>query len=414
MLVKYKTRENSLNSTMKLTVEDKALFSVFQPVYSFSNQACVGVEALVRGRSLKTGFQVPVPECLSVPEGESSAVFNQKLNQMHLHNWQALKLPNTWLFLNLDIQEISNLEDLCVGKLIADQELLGHEVVVEVVENEIVDEALFLQVIERLRQQGCLIALDDFGAGHSNIDRIWKVQPDIVKLDRGVLLEATRSARSESILRNLTRLIKQAGSVSLLEGVETKEQALLAMDVGVDLVQGYYFARPQPFLDQVKAGQACLEDVTASYPAYLDEQKQMSNRHKATYHSLFETLADVVLFTELELKMARAAEHSFVKRFYILDDQGYQVSEDSYQKTMSDCIDVLRKGKGLCWRNRNYFMSAIAQPEAVFVSEPYRSLIDMQLCLTISKVVELAGSWYVACFDVHYYDRSTDTGSTSV
>lgn len=413
MLLNYKTWEGRLNSTINLTLDNKSLFSVFQPIYSFSNQACIGVEALVRGRSVTTGFQLPVVDCLTVPEGHSSAVFNLKLNQMHLHNWQAVRSPNTWLFLNLDIQAVSNLEDLCIGDLIAEQQLLGHEVVVEVVENEIVDESLFLPIIERLRQQGCLIALDDFGAGHSNIDRIWKIQPDIVKLDRGVLIEATRSGRSESILRNLTRLIKQAGSVSLLEGIETKEQAMLAMDVGVDLVQGYYFARPQPLLDQVQQGQSRLEDIIACYPDYLEEQKKRNRQHQASYQALLDAVEEVELFSELEFKMAQAAQHSIVKRFYILDDQGYQISEDYNQRVSPDCVDVLRKGKGLCWRNRNYYVRAIAKPEDVFVSEPYRSLIDMQLCLTVSKVVKLAGSWFVACFDVHYFDRSMDSEATT-
>ncbi|WP_019556545.1 EAL domain-containing protein [Thiomicrorhabdus arctica] len=87
-----------------MEMEGKELYSVFQPIYSFSNQACIGAEALVRGRSEKTGFQVSVNECLRVPNELTNAEFSQRLNTLHLRNWQTSKIPNSWLFLNLDFQ----------------------------------------------------------------------------------------------------------------------------------------------------------------------------------------------------------------------------------------------------------------------------------------------------------------------
>ncbi|MDX1796631.1 MAG: EAL domain-containing protein, partial [Hydrogenovibrio sp.] len=146
-------------------VESKSLFSVFQPIYSFSNQACIGVEALIRGRSTETGFQVPVSECLAEPEHLTKAEYSQMINRMHLKNWQSLKLPDSWIFLNLDFEGVSSLDDLCIADLLTELKMQGHEVVIEVVESEITDEDVFDAIIQTLRQLGCLIALDDFGAG---------------------------------------------------------------------------------------------------------------------------------------------------------------------------------------------------------------------------------------------------------
>jgi len=238
-----------------LELETKVLHSVFQPIYSFSNQACIGVEALVRGRSIETGSEIPVYECLEEPQGMSKTEFARQLNRIHLLNWQHSEAADNWVFINLDFQSVSALDDFCLEDLISSLALNGRQIVVEVVESEIQDEKLFEKLIAKLRSFGCFIALDDFGAGHSNIDRIWKVEPDIVKLDRQVLLEASKSIRSQSILRNLTRLIQQSGSICLLEGIETKEQAMLAMDVGVDLVQGFYFAKPSAEFDSVSEGE---------------------------------------------------------------------------------------------------------------------------------------------------------------
>ncbi|MDG4813124.1 EAL domain-containing protein [Hydrogenovibrio sp. 3SP14C1] len=401
--------------TQTLNIESKKLYSVFQPIYSFSNQACVGVEALVRGTSLETGFQVTVDECLTVPNSMKQANFSQALNQLHVTNWQQSKLPDNWLFLNLDFENVTNLDDICIEQVLKDLNIKGHEIVIEVVESEITDETLFEQVIETLRGLGCLIALDDFGAGHSNVDRIWKAQPDIVKLDRGVLLEASKSLRSQSILKNLTRLIKEAGSVCLLEGVETKEQALLAMDAGVDLVQGFYFARPHQLLDQVEKGQRCVKEVIDEYPLYIKERTFITSIQRKGYEALFESMEELDQFDFLEERMAdHVSNLSFVKRFFILDQEGFQVSNEYDPPSVEDRVEVLKKGKGLCWKNRRYFTKALQKSGNIHVSEPYRSLIDMQLCFTISKQVFLEEGNFVACFDVVYHDKSMESVQISI
>lgn len=401
--------------SQSLQIENKKLHSVFQPIYSFSNQACVGVEALVRGTSLETGFHITVDDCLTVPESMKQADFSQALNHLHVKNWQQSKLPDSWLFLNLDFENVCNLDDICIEQVMKDLGIKGHEIVIEVVESEITDETLFEQVIETLRGLGCLIALDDFGAGHSNVDRIWKAQPDIVKLDRGVLLEATKSLRSQSILKNLTRLIKEAGSVCLLEGVETKEQALLAMDAGVDLVQGFYFARPHQLMDQVEKGQRCVKKVIDEYPLYIKERTFITSIQRKGYEALFEAMEELEKFDFLEEKMASHVSNlSFVKRFFILDQEGFQVSDEYNPPRVKDRIEILKKGKGLCWKNRRYFTKALQKSGQVHVSEPYRSLIDMQLCFTISKQVVLEEGSFVACFDVVYHDKSMESVQISI
>lgn len=390
------------------------MYSVFQPIYSFSNQACIGAEALVRGRSQESGFQVPVYECLSVPDNQSQAAFSQQLNLMHFENWSKLKRPDNWLFLNLDFEGVTSFEDLCIADLLADFNIQGYEVVIEVVESEIKDEALFHKIIDTLRSLGCLIALDDFGAGHSNVDRIWKAQPDIVKLDRSVLLEASKSIRSQSVLRNLTKLIKQAGSICLLEGVENQEQALLAMDIGVDLLQGFYFARPRQLLDRIHQGEACIKEVTEVYPTYLEEKLFLKQIQCKGYETLFDNFKGLSQLGELEYEMEKLLGLSFVKRFFILDEDGYQVSDEHNVFQAEKPVSVLKKGKGLCWKNRRYFVKAINKPADLYVSEPYRSLIDMQLCLTVSKVVVINQVRFVACFDVGYVDKSTECIQISV
>jgi len=401
---------------LTVDIEGKLLHSVYQPIYSFSNQACVGVEALIRGNNKVTGEPVPVYECLRYPQSMSRSDFTRSINDIHLRNWLARNTPENWLFLNLDFKGLTNIDDLCLESLIAEIGMQGHQIVVEVVESEITDEVLFEELISLLRGLGCLIALDDFGAGHSNIDRIWKAEPDIVKLDRQVLLEATKSTRSESVLRNLTKLIQQSGSISLIEGVETREQALLAMDVGLDLVQGFYFAMPNADSSNIHEGEKRVREITDAYPSYVTEKQFVKTIQKKGYETLFECLYNAADIEDMEQKMLETSDMSFVKRFFILDAFGYQVSEE-HNRTVPDeySHDVLKKGKGLCWKNRRYFVKAQLNPNDIYISQPYRSLVDVQLCLTISKVIKTKkGELFVACYDVFYHDKSISSVQISI
>ncbi|WP_460187604.1 EAL domain-containing protein [Thiomicrorhabdus hydrogeniphila] len=393
-----------------LKFNGKKLYSVFQPIYSFSNQACIGAEALVRGRSLVTNNAISVKDCLNVPSDFTKGEFTRQLNRMHLQNWKEKNTGQNWIFLNLDFQYFDRLSDLCIEGLLDELGLQGYQLVVEVVESEIYDDLLFQDLILSLRDYGCLIALDDFGAGHSNVDRIWKVQPDIVKLDREVLIEATKSMRGQSILRNLTLLIQQAGSIALLEGVETKEQALLAMDSGVDLVQGFYFSKPNSDFALVEKGEQKITEVTHLYPFYQRENRKADKLQKKNYESLFEGLHGIDSAIELEEIMFKVSEQKMVKRFYILDDKGFQISDEYLLKTDDKSLikeNILKKGKGLCWKNRRYFIKAMQNPKQIYVSTPYRSLIDVELCLTVSKVISLTNDREViACYDIYYQNQA--------
>jgi len=88
-----------------------------------------------------------------------------------------------------------------------------HRVVIEILESEINDQAYLKDLIKHFRNMGCLIAIDDFGAGHSNFDRIWELEPDIVKIDRSLIKRAAINSKVKRILSGMESLIHEAGSL---------------------------------------------------------------------------------------------------------------------------------------------------------------------------------------------------------
>ena len=95
-----------------------------------------------------------------------------------------------------------------------------------------------------LRNSGVKIAIDDFGVGHSNLERISNVDADIVKLDRRFVADGRRSERRMSILRHVRQLTHSLGIKLIAEGIETAEQESMLTDVGIVEHQGFFRGRP--------------------------------------------------------------------------------------------------------------------------------------------------------------------------
>ena len=106
------------------------------------------------------------------------------------------------------------------------------------------DETRLALAFEYYRTLGCLIVIDDFGAGYSNFDRIWRLKPDIVKIDREMTRRATVEPLARRMFAGIVSVLHEAGALVCVEGIETEAEALCATDADADLVQGHYFAPP--------------------------------------------------------------------------------------------------------------------------------------------------------------------------
>ncbi len=105
--------------------------------------------------------------------------------------------------------------------------------------------------LESLRRLGdsagtSQIAIDDFGTGHSNIVNLLRYQPQVIKIDRYLVQEICKDQNKQLFVRNVVEFANLNGILTLAEGVETSNELHTLIDLGVDLIQGYYTGRPQP------------------------------------------------------------------------------------------------------------------------------------------------------------------------
>jgi EAL domain-containing protein (putative c-di-GMP-specific phosphodiesterase class I) len=228
--------------------------SVFQPIFSNLDGGVIGHEALLRPLA---GEGAPVSPALAfamAAEAGKIVTFDRVCRTIHLLNYVAQAPDYGFLFLNIHPKHVANVHGH--GKVF--ERVLRHyafpscRVVLEITESETGEEAHLAEAVANYRKRDFAIAVDDFGCGHSNLDRLWRLQPDFLKLDLRVIQEASVNRRVRNSLTHLVRMLKELGAQTIIEGVETDEQAGIVIDAGIDYAQGFYYAKPLPLSKALK------------------------------------------------------------------------------------------------------------------------------------------------------------------
>ncbi|MCW5625795.1 MAG: EAL domain-containing protein, partial [Burkholderiales bacterium] len=146
-----------------------ALESHFQPILSLAHGRTVGYEALLRGRT-DTGLAISPRQILGHPRTFADRLLLDRLAlNTHARNFLALDQRQHWLFLNVqeDVFLEGPREGAAVRELLESGVIPAHHIVLEVLERAVSDEVALQDAVDYYRRLGCLIALDDFGAGQS-------------------------------------------------------------------------------------------------------------------------------------------------------------------------------------------------------------------------------------------------------
>ncbi|HWV18119.1 MAG TPA: EAL domain-containing protein [Rhodocyclaceae bacterium] len=225
------------------------LYSVFQPILQAGNLKAAAYEALLRVRDL-AGAPVGPQDVFKRTEVSEEILYLDRLCRViHSVNFFSQGPDRDLsLFLNVDGRHLLNVGGGGHGRtflaLLVHCEVRPQQVVLEIVESLVADSRHLVEAIESYQRLGYRIAIDDFGSRESNFDRLWNLSPDIVKLDRSLVLQSVVNARARRVLPKLVEIIHELGATVVCEGIENEDQHLSAVDAGADLLQGYYYARP--------------------------------------------------------------------------------------------------------------------------------------------------------------------------
>lgn len=222
------------------------LDSAFQPIYEVHSGELFAFEALLRAEN--TQGQSFSPEAiLQIPETKREIVFLDRLcRTVHVFNYLNQATHELPLFLNLDPRHVLAVahHGLIFEDILRQTGLPAQQVVIELLETASEDFSSLKQAVQNFRNRGFQIAIDDFGRGHANFDRLWDLEPDFVKFDRLLLTSATQDPRLAEVLPKLVDVTKARGTRVLFEGIETEQELALAQTSGGDLLQGFLLGHP--------------------------------------------------------------------------------------------------------------------------------------------------------------------------
>ena len=213
----------------------------FQPIVDLRARGVWGYEALVRG-----------------PRGEGALSVLGQVNDDNLYRFDQLcrvRAIREAVGLGLDARLSLNFlpnavykPEVCIRTTLEVARATGFPVsniVFETTEGEQVeDKAWYAEVMREYRRIGFQTAIDDFGAGYAGLSLLAEFVPDIVKLDMALLRGVEADATRQAIVRHTTALCRELGVSVVAEGVETAGERDFLADIGITLMQGYFFGRP--------------------------------------------------------------------------------------------------------------------------------------------------------------------------
>ncbi|MEX3784896.1 EAL domain-containing protein [Paraburkholderia sp. BR14374] len=390
------------------------LTSVFQPIFSLSHLRAVGYEGLLRAHDALDRVVSPLDVFGEAARLGDALQIDRLAQTLHLENFKVLGAEREWLFLNVHPGVLT--DPYLAAALLANLrrlDLSPRRVVLEVLEQRAEDLDRLADAVREFRERGFLIALDDFGAGHSNIERIWQLNPDIVKLDRIMLSHAAHRADMATILPGLVSLLHEAGKLVLIEGVETEHEAQMALACNADFVQGFFFGRPSPGIADAIHTAICIGEVTERYREQAEARERRSAIRLAPYLRAFERAAERLAAGEPLDEVCwnfLALDHA--ARCFLLDAKGRQAGRNVVLRADRAAQETrflpLADAQGANWLRRPYFSVAINAPERVHVTRPYLSINEALPCVTLSVATRVGSETCVLCGDIDWVEEERD------
>ena len=243
---------------LKTAVESAELELHYQPIVDGDGQL-VKLEALLRWNSSEFGAVSPA---VFIPIAEDCGLIREigywvlERAIIDLSDWNRFRCQALAVSINVSVGQLA---DTDFSKRLA--ELLSrHQVNPALVELEITESILmegeYLEhcksLLQEIKQLGVRIALDDFGTGYSSLSHLKELTLDTLKIDR-TFVQALEEGAEAEVLRSIVELAQRLGLSVVAEGVEQLQQEQVLKQLGCNLFQGFYYARPKPVADILMA-----------------------------------------------------------------------------------------------------------------------------------------------------------------
>ena len=221
----------------------------FQPIINCQSNTIYGYEALVRGLNNESAYSI-----ISQVNDDNRYTFDQLCRIKAIALASKLGI-NTMLSINFLPNAIYKPER-CIRTTLEAAKKYNFpttNIMFEFTEVEKIEDSSHVErVVSYYQELGFKTATDDFGSGYSGLNLLADFQTDIIKLDMALIRDIDKDTKCQTIVRNCLNMFEELNITALAEGIETVEEYHWLKSVGIELMQGYLFAKP---------GFECLPDV---------------------------------------------------------------------------------------------------------------------------------------------------------
>ncbi len=334
----------------------------FQPIVSATKQRVIGYEVLGRIQlgeeviSLGDFFNndsIPDEYVIEIDEHVQDLAF-----EYYCQSKQTAEL-----FINCNVQIMMSDQDYTETfiqrlKSYESRGLMLNKIVLEIKEHTYQGDLSQLgHLILYLKSLGIKIAIDDVGKGGSNLDRIAKLEPDILKVDLNFLKGVTISQVHRDVLYSLATFARKMGATLLFEGIGDLTKLNAAWRNGGRFYQGFYLALPAP---QFVEENCCRDKLQSEFQQFINhERMKLTNQYNFTeeLNTRLEPLINKKQSIDELIKGVTNQFHDVSFRLYICDQYGYQRSSNfvKYGNNWEQQEDFIGKN----WSWRPYFLENI-------------------------------------------------------
>jgi len=239
-----------LEKELKEAIKNNEYVMYYQPIIDIKENKVWGVEALLRWNSKKRGLVSPAKFIPILEESGLIREVGDVIMDNVLKDAKEFEDENIYFTFSINVSVIQLLSENLALKLINKIKDIGvnkEKIIVEITESVLMENIdSIMPQIEILKNEGINIEIDDFGTGYSSLSYLKKLPVSALKIDQSFVKDILDDYEDEQIVKAIISMAKALNKKTIAEGAESKEIVDELKSLGVDYIQGYYFAKPMP------------------------------------------------------------------------------------------------------------------------------------------------------------------------
>ena len=261
-LVQERMWVDQVHEHQEQAIKNEEFVVYYQPKYDPQTKTLRGAEALIRWNSPELGFIAPGK---FIPIFEKNGFITEIDHYMISH---VARDQKAWLDQGLKCVPVSvNVSrahfiesDLAeqIKRMVDEAGAPRNMIEIELTESAFFDDKnALINTIQKLKEYGFMVSMDDFGAGYSSLNSLKDMPLDVLKLDADFFRGETEGGRGEIVVSEAIKLAKKLNMHTVAEGVEEKDQVEFLAKQGCDMIQGYFFSEPLPkekYVESMRSG----------------------------------------------------------------------------------------------------------------------------------------------------------------